>query len=191
DNVFLSDSLMEDLIVCTTIPALSPPKVDHFPVFTKLLALAEDTPVHLHRNFKAVDWKKFWDALADQMSGSAPAHECVSWEDFDMCLRSITDAITSTIANTVPMAQISPHTKHWWNTELANLQKEKVHLGHASHCHTHTPRHPSHEEYCLARNIYAEQMQEAWVVKWTDYLEKFTDSTIWDIDSFLSSSGID
>ncbi|KAF8988998.1 hypothetical protein BDQ17DRAFT_1257351, partial [Cyathus striatus] len=33
----MSKSLLEDLIVCTAIPALSPPKVNHFPIFTKLL----------------------------------------------------------------------------------------------------------------------------------------------------------
>lgn len=64
DNVFMSVTLRDSLVVCETRPENRPVKTDHYPVCTTLewaVARAPDIP---RRNFRAVEWPAFKETLA-------------------------------------------------------------------------------------------------------------------------------
>ncbi|KAF8986893.1 hypothetical protein BDQ17DRAFT_1435971 [Cyathus striatus] len=138
DQVFLSEEITEQVILCTTVPALRPPQVDYFPIITKLMSSTQAFP---------------------------PTAEFESVEEFELGLDTFSDIVSRTIVDRVPLIWLSPHTKQWWNSELADLN--------------------CHEEAQVAACHYASKVDEAKDKTWLNYLESLTDSTIWEASGLV------
>ncbi|KAF8991876.1 hypothetical protein BDQ17DRAFT_1172644, partial [Cyathus striatus] len=67
DQIFLDEDLLEDLIICSTAPALRPPKMDHFLIITSLIVDTPKSTQQPQHNFKKVNWGEFQDALAARL----------------------------------------------------------------------------------------------------------------------------
>ena len=63
DNVFMSSTLTERLITCTTVAEVQPAKSNHFPVDTTLELKVHTAGNRQKFNFHETDWKIFRELL--------------------------------------------------------------------------------------------------------------------------------
>ncbi|KAF8990301.1 hypothetical protein BDQ17DRAFT_1255945 [Cyathus striatus] len=191
DQVFLSEELMDWVVLCMTVLEFRPPRVDHFPIITRLLTTTQTSVPRPRRNFKQIDWATFQTHLRTQLDHLPHPDEFTSIKQFTMSLNMFTDIITQAIADNVPLVRLSLHTKCWWSPELAAFKKVKVRLEHKAHHMHQQPNHPCHEEARLATQLYAGSMDDVKDKTWLAYLESLTDSTIWDAGHMVMAPGTD
>ena len=66
---------------------------------------------------------------------------------FDEAVSGLTEALQGSIQEVVPQLQPSPHSKHWWSTELIVLKKMKNKLSNKFYKYRALTDHPVHEDH--------------------------------------------
>ncbi|KAF8999970.1 hypothetical protein BDQ17DRAFT_1427453 [Cyathus striatus] len=130
NQVFLDEDLLQDLIVCSTLPSLCPLNTNHFPVMTTLMVDTPQSSQQPRYNFKDVDWEEFQDRLAEHLAHTTVPHEMVDIEDFKSyhshhqpdhpCHEEYHKA-----CNLYVEAQWEAHSSHWAQF-LENLSNDNV-----------------------------------------------------------------
>ena len=115
---------MERLVViCDTDPQQRGPGTDHIPVLTTLDLEVPAAVAVSRRNYRATDWSKFREALAEQLVTILSPCALSDEVQFQEVVDNLTVAIQTAIKLTVPMVKPSPHSCHWWNDKLLQLKK--------------------------------------------------------------------
>ncbi|CDO73964.1 hypothetical protein BN946_scf185043.g12 [Trametes cinnabarina] len=104
DNVFASPSLLARLRSCEVVRDKRPTKTDHFPVSTTFEIPTEMAPVRSRRNYRAVDWEEFDNALAKRLEARALPTHIDSTAAFDATLDHLMSDLQATIDEHVPEA---------------------------------------------------------------------------------------
>ena len=80
---------------------------------------------------------------------------------FQTAVCNLTNALQDTVCTTIPHAQPSLHSKHWWSNELTTLKGKKNKLSNMSYKYCAMPSHPAHEEHRVIRRLYSEAITTA------------------------------
>ena len=103
DNVFLSDTLLNTVIKCTTRPRDLPPRTDHLPIETILdisAPLVEAAPRH---DFRRINWEDFIKTFQTRL-GRLPAPSAIrTVKEFKERVRKLNEVVDNTIAEKVPL----------------------------------------------------------------------------------------
>ena len=113
DNVFMSSTLTERLITCTTVPEDQPAKSNHFPIDTTLELKVHTTENKQKFNFHETDWKIFSELLESKLQEAILHATPHSHQHFCLVLLSLTNAIMETTESIVPKTKPSPYMKCW------------------------------------------------------------------------------
>ncbi|KAG2046964.1 hypothetical protein BDR06DRAFT_898240, partial [Suillus hirtellus] len=118
DNVFCSTDLLNTFIYCDVEEELRPVSADHFPIISTLDLTPERTDPKPRRNYRAMDWDEFREALEQRINTLPPPTEITTEEQFHTMLHLLQTAIRTAIEAKVPMSKPSSHAKRWWSPEL-------------------------------------------------------------------------
>ncbi|KLO11695.1 hypothetical protein SCHPADRAFT_830650, partial [Schizopora paradoxa] len=126
DNVFISETAMDDVVYCNAQPEERPVKTDHFPVRTIIECQVPRAQREPRRNFRSVEWKDFVATLRAELArtGGAPGR-VRTVEELTQLYARVMQAIETTIEEHVPMVKESRFQKLWWAPELLPLAKQK------------------------------------------------------------------
>jgi hypothetical protein len=72
DQVFISEHLLEAVIICDTLPEEHRVNMDHIPIVTVIDVELTKAPAQVTRNFRDVDWEKFRNMLEDKLVALGP-----------------------------------------------------------------------------------------------------------------------
>ena len=67
DNVFATNNVEKYVVICDTDPRQWGPGTDHVPILTTLEFTVPAAAIEGQRNFRAVDWPKYREALSGQL----------------------------------------------------------------------------------------------------------------------------
>jgi len=103
----------------------------------------------------------------------------VTNEEFQNAAHRITQAITDTIENHVPLVKPSPHSKRWWSRQLSDRRKQVARLQRTAYQMRALPLHECHQELKKLRNLFAEEIASAKKTHWTNWLENLEGNDLW------------
>ena len=186
DNTFISTSLMDRLIKCTTLPHLHPICTDHISTLTIL-----DTSIHPPKaftrwNYKKANWERFEETLKEKLSNIPFVSSYRTTEQAEIALRKLYDALSTTQEAHVPKTKSCAYMKRWWSSELTELRKSKQKLAWKSFNDRNSKSDPIHEEYRRARNEYREKIQEKKAKHQEEWIESTTNTSVWDVHGFIN-----
>lgn len=177
DNVFVSNTLEENIIRCEASPENRPNKTDHFPIQTDILLDKEIGEEKERRNWRKVDWEEFRQEL-DRNIDEIPKRAIANKKEAENVLDQLYKAINVTIENNVPLVKPSKFQRRWWNKEIDELIKEKTEVQKLANRRRHNPQHEIHEEVKRIRNKVAAKIDEAKKNTWEDFLEEINNKNI-------------
>lgn len=187
DNVFCTDNLLELITSCDTRRQLCGPGTDHVPILTTIDIQAAHRPMVPYRNFRMTDWEEFRERLTANLADHPMPRELSNKREFNSAVSSLTQALQDTIEEAVPLSKPILYSKHWWNSDLSLLKKEKNQLNHLLYIHQACTDHPSHAEHWDVCNKYATAIQAAKAKHWEDYLEEMNEDLLWGANRYISS----
>ncbi|RPD65572.1 hypothetical protein L227DRAFT_476538, partial [Lentinus tigrinus ALCF2SS1-6] len=154
DNVFCSEELLDRITLCSVDMVYQGPKSDHFPIITHLEVPLAKAREEVRRNFRVVDWEEFRRTLGQDRERAQLVEQIDSPQAFDDTLDKLINAINVAIEAHVPRTSITPYTKPWFTSKLAEARR-KMHdrAGEAKRFKA-DPLHASHRAYNKARNQY-------------------------------------
>lgn len=123
DNVFASEGVASTIIECNTVAEETPPKVDHFPIVTKISTNTLRNEERIIPNFKMVDWDNFRSILLPKIRHIPIDDNISDYKGLDTRLENLTGALKDTIAIAVPKSKITAFTKRWWTKELTEMNR--------------------------------------------------------------------
>ncbi|RPD56721.1 hypothetical protein L227DRAFT_462903, partial [Lentinus tigrinus ALCF2SS1-6] len=154
DNVFCSEELLDRISLCTVKMAYQGPTSDHFPIITHLEVPLAKAREEVRRNFRVVDWEEFRRTLGQELENVQLAELVDSPQVFDDNLSKLMAAINVAIEAHVPRTSITPYTKPWFTSELAEARRKMHDLAHEAKRFKADPQHAAHRAYKKARNQY-------------------------------------
>ncbi len=135
-------------------PRLQGPGTDHVPILTLVELPVDTAPVVPSCDFRMTDWGEFREELESQL-GELPLPGILTEKtSLFSVIDCLTEAIPVAICAKVPITQLLPHSKCWWNKELSMLKRQKNQLSNASYKYHTISDHPTHEEHRKVRNLY-------------------------------------
>ena len=139
------------------------------------------------RNFRAVEWPKFREALLDQL-GLMPDPCTLSDEaQFQEVVNDLTSAIQAAIQQMVPTSKPSPYSRHWWNEDLSCLKRQMNRLGSESYRHHAVTDHLSHSLHSKIRNDYGLAIKRVKDQHWKTFLEELSGRDLWMAQWYMTS----
>jgi ribonuclease HI len=171
DNVFCSQSLESELILCTVRRDLQPPKTDHFPILCHINIVPTRREFTPKPNFRTVDWEKFREDLKRRLTTIHEPREIDSITMFQQHLTAIDAVVAASVEEVVPKTKDTPYCKRWWSNQLKAKKKEVQRLGGRAARKEWERDHPVHHEYRQAKVKYAQMIQDAKVGCWAEWLE--------------------
>ncbi|KAJ4469788.1 hypothetical protein C8J55DRAFT_401544, partial [Lentinula edodes] len=133
DNVFCTDTVLDHVIVCDTVPSKRPILTDHLPIHTILDIQIPTVDEREHWNWAKVDWEEFAGRLEEVLGELEPPREIETEEIFWTALGNFDAAIQQVTKEVVPKAKPSPHQRRWWNSTLTEMKKKTGTLSAKSH----------------------------------------------------------
>ena len=154
DNVSAMHNMGCLVVVCDTDPRLRGPGTDHVPILMTLDLEVPARVIETRRNFRAMDWLKFQETLAEQLATMPDPCTLLNKAQFQRATDNLMAALQAAIKLTVPVSKPSPHSCHWWNKDLSWLKKEMNRLGGTSYKYHAITDHLSHSQYKEIWNKY-------------------------------------
>jgi Endonuclease-reverse transcriptase len=191
DNVFISHTLQDAIITCSTSPEEQPTWTDHFPINTTLAMKTHQTKEHPRHNFWDVKWPKFREALAEKLWDETLSEPVISAVDLAQKTDALSQIIADTIKAVVPLTKPSPYTKRWWTWEITSLRQITRRKARRAYKYKGTMDHPAHGEYQKAQNKYPDAISKAKKDKWDEFLEKLDEHTVWAAHKYASAQPSD
>src|SRR6266481_5250072 len=119
DNVFATAGVQEHMVVCDTDLRLRGPGTDHILVLTTLEFEIPERTEEARRNFRATDWDKFREDLAEQLYDIPGPCALLTDSQFQRVVVALTQMIQATIEAMVLIPWPSPHSHRWWSHDLS------------------------------------------------------------------------
>lgn len=108
DNVFCTEGLIDQVIMCNTLPEQHPMKTDHFPIIMVFDLQLENVATRERQNWKQVNWDNFKDELAQQLNRLDAPKEIEMEEEFWRVLGRLNKAVKDVIKENVPIVRPGP-----------------------------------------------------------------------------------
>ncbi|VDC03411.1 unnamed protein product [Peniophora sp. CBMAI 1063] len=191
DNVWCSDSLLDLVLECDTLPALRSPTSDYLPIITTIAADATRITLTPTRNTRLADWEEFNDYLRNELERLPAPGPLTSKEELEAAASALTKAVQAAIAAKIPLSSIKPELKRWWTRELTELKKRVAVLNKVSHQWHGLPDHPVHAACRRLRREYRNAILTAKRTHWEDWLEHVGERDVWTANRYTVSTGSD
>ena len=173
-------------MACDTDLRLRGPGTDHVPVLTTLDFEVAMGVEELCRNFRATDWDKFREVLANWLCDIlGPCALLTDWQ-FQRAVDGLMQVLQAMIETVVPVPWPSPHSRRWWSRDLSQLKKEMNWLGSQSYRYRALADHPSHGAHKQAWGRYSEAIKQAKEQHWHNFLEGITGKELWMAHKYVS-----
>ncbi len=166
--------------------AAQPPRTDHFPILSTIDISPPRSNFEPRRNFRKVDWQKFYNKLQEKLDVLPPPCEIETKEQVHGTLEELDQIVQDVIELYVPWTKPSPYIKRWWTDELSVLRKHLRTVQKKAYRVQMFSDHPIHEEKRQIRKAYVEAMDATKTRCWMEWLENAGGSSIWEICSFIS-----
>jgi len=186
DHVFVSGSLTQHVLKCTASPTNRIVATDHFPILTELELKCTQSPSYIGRNFKGTDWEEVWCAL-ERKTTNLPTSIIRTVEELNSRVENLTSAITSAIEEAVPLFEITPYSKRWWNKKLKQLRTRSNNLRYRHARHRQNPIPGLEEEWREAENEYKKAMEKAKQTCWNEFIDQADGAGLWTAHKYLNS----
>src|SRR6266481_7713720 len=187
DNVFVSEGLADQVVICDTDPRQRGPGTDHVPVLTTIEFAIPARSEETRRNFRETDWEKFREELAEQLSDIPAPQKIHTDMQFQRAVEDLMQAVQEAIAAVVPVSQPTPHSRRWWSKELLSLKKAVNRLSNKAYKMQTLADHPVHGEYRKIHNDYGDAIKSAKAVHCTAFLEGMTGKELWSANWYISN----
>src|SRR6266481_6384363 len=115
DNIFTATGIQERVVVCNTDLRLRGLGTDHVPVLTTLEFEIPERTKEACRNFRATDWDKFREDLAEQLYDILGPCALLTDSQFQRAVAALTQMIQATIEAMVLIPRPSLHSCCWWS----------------------------------------------------------------------------
>ena len=191
DNVFCSEALLYRVEKCTVDMVRQGPKADHFPIITHLEVPVAAAKAEVRRNYRAVDWEEFRTTIREELEQAQVAEQIDSAQDFDETLEALMAAINVAVEKHVPTTTITPYTKPWFTSELAEERTKMHQLASEAKQFKADPAHAIHAAYRKQRNRYTDLQRYSKKDCWVAFLENTDDASIWKTNRFISKGPTD
>ena len=113
------------------------------------------------------------------------------WNYVPYTVSGLTEALQGTIQEVVPRLQPSPHSKHWWSTELTVLKEMKNKLSNKSYKYCVLMDHPVHEDHRKTQLDYSVAILKAKKDHWDAFLEDMSYGEVWIANHYVSGEASD
>ena len=187
DNVFVTNSLTELIIICKVVLALQPSSTDHFLIITNIQLAQQLAMFPPFFNFKDLDWTVFRTKLCSKLNGSPIPPQITHTGQIKESLDYLTKSIQLTITETATIIKPRPDAKQWWNSKLTTLQKKLNKLRSISYKFRAIINHPSHSKLKCDSNSYGDTIVQAKRAHWEDFLENISAPDIWTANNFIKN----
>ena len=191
DNVFISEDIANWVSICETLPDLTPPNADHFPIVTQVVFPIDRPPKTRPWNFRATDWDLFKAELATKLDDLPPGGQLQNGDQIDEALHRIENAVLATMEAAVPRSNPSPYSKRWWTKDLEKARKAAIKAAKHARAFARFPGHSSHKAARKVRNDYHSLIFRAKKQHWDSWLENVSSKTLWDSHRFITSPASD
>ncbi|KIN98778.1 hypothetical protein M404DRAFT_40412, partial [Pisolithus tinctorius Marx 270] len=124
DNLFCTETVLEDIVECDTSPENCGPNTDHVLILTSLETALTPSTSPLSFNYWEVDWKKFNSTLQKELRAIRPPMTIANKQDFQNKAQGIEMALHRMLEKEVPKTKPHPHNKCWWMKELTTLHNK-------------------------------------------------------------------
>lgn len=190
DNVFVTESLAEQLDLCTALETPRLPATDHFTVHTKINFRCEKATTVTQHDFRKTDWEAFATALKPP-TPNLPTDKIKNVRTFDTRLKKLMDALKKPIEEKVPKRKDCPYTKRWWTKELTQLRRKRNKLSNRSQRHKEEPEHPTHAQYREAHALYQAEIKKSKQDCWNRLIDEADADDLWTAHKYLTSPNSD
>lgn len=120
DLIMTTEEMAGQMIQCNT--DTSDYGSDHRAIQTEFhMQIIDNSPTRPRRLFKEADWENINRRLKESLT---IPQACQTIEHLEQAVRHLTETVTTTIQETVPLAKPSPYAKRWWTSELTQLRKQ-------------------------------------------------------------------
>jgi ribonuclease HI len=176
DLVWGNENAEDTVLKCHTVSRTHDHGSDHYPIETVIdmePKLVEE--IQKPFNFAKTNWK----SLETKLQGYLPAlidPEHTSPTDLDQFATQIVTALQQAISETTPRKKPCPHSKRWWNNELAEMRKSNNRLRNI-YGRTRNERHG--KEWRNKRDEYKHAIKRAKENLWKQFVDEANDRTIW------------
>ena len=189
DNIWVSDTLRQNIVKCDVLPAERPVCTDHIPIAITLdISPSRSTPSPRY-NWRKVEWDDLIKDMEIELDKLPIPHTLYSTREFKTSLKNFEDTVNRVIDNHVPLSKPSPYQKRWWSPDLKKKRTEVRKLAHKVYklVQRHDFDHPVHEQHRQSRNEYTQMIRDAKTEHWIDWLEHADEHTIWTVHHFIAS----
>ena len=119
NNVFATGNMQGHVVVCDMDPRLRGLGTDHVPVLMTLDFKVPARSEEAHRNFRATDWDRFREDLAEWLCYILGLCTLLTDSQFQRAVAELMQTIQAMIESVVPMPWPSPLLCHWWSYNLS------------------------------------------------------------------------
>jgi len=191
DNVFMTENLAAQTMVCDTDTRQRGPSTDHVPIHMILdIPTSRKAPAQSY-NFRMTDWSTFKQELEARLVDIPLPAPITSEDQFRSAVNDLTGVLQDVIRTTVPANKPCPHSRRWWSVELSELRKRKNKLSDEAYKFRAQPDHWSHADLTQVRTEYGAEIHRAKKQHWTDYLEAATAADLWTANKYISNTPTD
>jgi len=189
DNVWVSDTIWENIIECDVLPSERPACTDHLPIITTLdISLSRSTPPPRY-NWRKVVWEALTKDMKIELDKLPVPHVLRSIDEFKTSLKNFDDTLKRVMDKHVPLSKPSPYQKRWWSLALQKKRTEVRKLARKVYKLTqqHDFDNSIHEDHRKLRNEYTQMIRDTKTKHWIDWLEHADEQSIWTVHRFIAS----
>ena len=161
---------------------------DHLPIETKLSGNMEPTQSERPSfNYNKTDWNKFKETLQQHLPAIPGTDALRSPTAIDAFIEQLTETLTNAIEQSTPYKKPSPHSKPWWNPEIAELRHQQNRARNLYRC-TRSPIDLTAWEEKAKE--YSEGILKAQRQTWKVYVENADGKSIYQIKKYALRTNI-
>jgi len=172
------------MLKCHTVSRTHDHGSDHYPIETVIdmePKLVEE--IEKPFNFAKTNWK----FLETKLKGYLPAlidPEHASPTDLDQFATQIVTALQRAISETTPRKKPCPHSKRWWNNELAEMRKS---TNRRRNIYGRTRNERDGQEWRNKRDEYKHAIKRAKETVWKQFVDEADERTIWMVKKYIDT----
>ena len=177
---------MDAIVSCEARSGARGLNTDHLPIVTKLditLTRMQETST---KNYRNVDWEKFWEDLQKKMAPFRLPNEIRDQVSLNRECDRLTIALQETIKEIVPTTEVCLKSKHWWTKEIKELRKRFKKIRRELCKHAEHPEHMIHMEFKECCKQYERAIKYNKHHHWRDWLEKASDPDLWTVNKYIA-----
>ena len=189
DNVWVSDTIRDNIIKCDVLPSERPICTDHLPIITTIDISPTRTSPPSRYNWRKVEWDNLTKDLKAELDKLPIPHTLRSVNEFKTSLKNFEDTLNRVIEKHVPTTKPSPYQKRWWSPALKKKRTEVRKIARKVYqlVQRHDFDNPIHEQHRQLRNEYSQMIRDAKNEHWIEWLEQADEQTIWTVHRFIAA----